>query len=62
MKDLPKGLAAPAIRALDSKAIHDLAALSKFSEREIAELHGIGPNALKKLKQALRERGMTFRP
>ena len=43
--DLPK-LAAPARRALDAAGIQRLEQLAKFSEAEIAQRHGIGPNAL----------------
>lgn len=59
--ELPKGLAAPALRALEGKAIKDLETLSAFSETEIAALHGIGPNALKKLKEALSDNQLRFR-
>ena len=57
--DLPK-LAAPAQRALASAGIQNLKQLSKLSEVEIKELHGIGPNALKSLRQALKAKGLAF--
>lgn len=58
--DLPKGLAAPAQRALAGAGIQNLDQLSKFSEAQIKDLHGIGPNALKLLRQALAEKGLAF--
>lgn len=58
--DFPKGLAQPALRALHAAGIQNLKQLSKFSEAEIKELHGIGPNALNKLKAALEAKGMEF--
>ena len=58
--DLPK-LAAPALRALAATGIKRLDQLTKFSEAEIKKLHGMGPNALGKLHEALAERGMSFR-
>jgi hypothetical protein len=58
--DLPEGLAAPALRALAGAGIQNLAQLSQFSEAEIKKLHGIGPNALEKLRRALAEKGLAF--
>jgi hypothetical protein len=57
--DLPK-LAQPAQRALANAGIQNLKQLTKFSEQEIKQLHGIGPNALVQLHQALAERGWSF--
>ncbi|HVF25130.1 MAG TPA: hypothetical protein VNA23_04530 [Anaerolineales bacterium] len=57
--DLPK-LASPAQRALAAAGIQRLDHLAKFSEEQLKQLHGIGPNALKQLHQALRARGMSF--
>ena len=58
--DLPKGLAAPARRALAGAGYQRLAQLSKVSEAEIKQLHGIGPNALKQLRAALKAKGLSF--
>ncbi|HQZ21096.1 MAG TPA: hypothetical protein PLW39_02390 [Thermoflexales bacterium] len=58
--DLPK-LAAPAQRALASAGIANLQDLRKFTEAEIANLHGIGPNALKALKEAMAKNGLEFK-
>ena len=57
--DLPK-LAAPAQRALAGAGIHSLEQLAIFSEAEIKQLHGIGPNALSQLHSALAEKGLSF--
>lgn len=59
--DLPAGLSQPAQRALAEAGIESLEQLARFSEREIRSLHGIGPNALEKLRQALAEKGMAFK-
>lgn len=56
---LPK-LGAPAERALAGAGIKNLKHLTKFTEAEIKQLHGIGPNALGKLRQALAARGLAF--
>lgn len=54
-------LAAPAQRALASAGIKSLRDFSKFSEEEIANLHGIGKNAMKTIKAALATKGITFK-
>jgi len=51
----------PAQRALTSAGYTNLKQLTKVTEVELAKLHGMGPNALGKLKQALAERGLSFR-
>ena len=58
--DLPEQLAAPAQRALAGAGIQNLRQLSKFSETEIKQMHGIGPNALQQLRGALDNRGLSF--
>ena len=60
LSDLP-ALAAPAQRALAGAGIQNLQQLTKFSEAEIKQLHGIGPNALKQLRSALKAKGLSFR-
>jgi len=60
-RDLPK-LASPAQRALAGAGITRLEQVAEMSEAELAQLHGIGPNALKTLRQALADQGLSFRP
>ena len=57
--DLPK-LAAPAQRALASADVQRLEQLTKFSEADVKQWHGIGPNALNQLRCALEARGLSF--
>lgn len=54
-------LAAPARRALENAGITSPKTLSRYSEKEIAALHGMGPNALQKLKAALKLQGLAFK-
>ncbi len=61
IEQLPSGLAKPAIRALASVGIHQTEQIAQFTEQEVAELHGIGPNALKQIKIALKNKGLDFR-
>lgn len=59
--DLPPKLGAPAERTLANAGIKNLKQLTKFSEAEIKQLHGMGPNALGKLRQALADQGLFFK-
>lgn len=56
----PSALAQPARRALANAGYTDLAQLAAVSEAAITALHGIGPHALKQLRQALTEHGLSF--
>ena len=58
--DLPEGLAAPARRALASAGYTSLDQLANASEAEVRALHGMGPNAMAKLRSALRASGRSF--
>jgi hypothetical protein len=54
-------VAAPAQRALANAKITSLAALAKKTEAEVAAFHGMGPNALGKLKAAMKAKGLAFK-
>ncbi|USK34491.1 RNA polymerase alpha subunit C-terminal domain-containing protein [Bacillus sp. F19] len=54
-------LSAPARRALENNGITSLQELSKCSEKEILQLHGMGPASLPKLRTAMKENGLSFR-
>ena len=58
--NLPK-LASPARRALKSAEITSLKQLTQVTEEELLQLHGIGPNALGVLREALKDNGFSFR-
>jgi hypothetical protein len=59
--ELPSGLAAPARRALAGAGLTRLDLLARTSESELAALHGMGPKAIETLREALAERGLSFR-
>jgi len=59
--DIPAKLSAPALRALVGAKIKNLKGLARYTEAEIAELHGIGPNAMKALRSALKAKGLAFK-
>ena len=54
-------ISAPARRALEREGINTLLKLSKYSEKEILELHGMGAASVPALKNALKENGLSFR-
>lgn len=58
--DIPGDLSAPAQRALTRAGIARLSHLTRFTEAEIAGLHGVGPNAIGKLRRALAARNLSF--
>ncbi len=53
-------LSAPACRALENEGIRSLKQLTKFSEKEILALHGIGKHALAILNTALAAANLSF--
>jgi predicted RecB family nuclease len=53
-------MSAPARRALENKGIKNLKQLSKYSEKEILQLHGMGASSIPKLKKALKSEGLAF--
>jgi uncharacterized protein YdhG (YjbR/CyaY superfamily) len=54
-------LAAPAQRALAGARITSIKQLSKKTERQISELHGMGPGAVRRLKTLLDREGLKFK-
>jgi predicted RecB family nuclease len=54
-------LAAPARRALEGAGLTTLAKLARKSEAQVMQLHGMGPNAISKLRASLHKNGLKFR-
>lgn len=54
-------LSAPARRALESKNIKTVEDLSKYTQKEILSLHGIGPSSLPKLLEELKKNSLAFK-
>ncbi|MFC0037563.1 DNA-binding protein [Actinomadura rayongensis] len=52
----------PRRRALAAAGHDDLESLTTATEREIADLHGMGPKALSALRAALAEHDLAFKP
>lgn len=58
--DLPR-IGQPALRALRNAGYVRLEQLARLSEAELSTLHGLGPKALRILKEALTARGLNFK-
>ncbi|MFF9915487.1 DNA-binding protein [Streptomyces sp. NPDC013457] len=58
--DLPRGIGAPATRALTAAGYTTLDALAGVPATELAALHGVGPKALRVLQESLEERGLSL--
>ena len=54
-------LSAPAMRALENAGITTLKKLSRYTEKDILELHGMGPGSMPKLRAALQAEGLSFK-
>jgi len=56
MTEWPKGVAKPAIRALNAAGYTHLEQLQKVDLSTLKHLHGMGPKALAVIEAALKER------
>ena len=59
--NLPSRLSQPALRALASVGLTRLEQLVEKTESEIKKLHGMGPNGMKQLREALEHNGLSFK-
>lgn len=57
---LPRTIGAPATRALRAVDVHTLEAVSGWTRRDLAALHGVGPIALDRLEAALAQLGLAY--
>jgi hypothetical protein len=57
---LPAGIGRPATRALALAGYTSLGQLAGVTEAELLALHGVGPKAIRVLRGALAERGLSF--
>ncbi|MFZ2528720.1 MAG: DNA-binding protein [Rhodococcus sp. (in: high G+C Gram-positive bacteria)] len=56
---LPK-TSAPAQRALDDIGVANLDDLTRYTERDLLALHGMGPKAVRILRDELTRHGLSF--
>ncbi len=59
---LPRSIGAPATRALRGVEVHTLEQVARWRRADLAALHGVGPVALARLDEALREAGLEQAP
>lgn len=55
MTEWPKGVAKPAVRALNAAGYTELKQLERVDLATLKDLHGIGPKALAAIAEALKE-------
>ena len=58
---LPTGIGRPAHGALTQAGVTRLEQLTQVSEADLLKLHGVGPKAIRRLREVLDERGLAFR-
>jgi predicted flap endonuclease-1-like 5' DNA nuclease len=57
----PPGIGAPALRALAAVGLTSLQQLVTLRERELLAMHGLGPKAVRILRDAMHLRGLAFK-
>ena len=57
---LPRNIGAPATRALRAVELHTLEAVSTWTRRDLAALHGVGPIALDRMEAAMQPLGLAY--
>jgi len=57
---LPKGIGAPATRALNAAGYTELNQLAGVPAAELMKLHGVGPKALRVIQAALEAQGSSL--
>ncbi len=57
--ELPK-TSEPTTQALNAAGIYRLEQLTEYTEKELLALHGVGPKAIRILREKLAEKGLTF--
>ena len=57
---LPTRLPSPARRAFKAAGYTRLEQLTAVSEDELEKLHGVGPKAVRIVREALEDRGLSF--
>lgn len=58
--DLPSAIGKPATSALNGEGITRLDQVAEWSESRLLKLHGVGPKAIRILREELAKRGLTF--
>lgn len=56
----PKGMSQPSLRALLEAGYTSLSAVAAATEKELLDMHGMGPKGIRLLREALAAEGRTF--
>lgn len=59
--NLPDSMGKTAPRELKYAGIDSLRKVSEYTEKELLAIHGVGPKAIKIMKEAMAEKGPCFR-
>ena len=59
-RNLPAGIGRPALRALTAAGITSLRDLSRLREVDLLQMHGVGPRAVRLLKESLSAEGLSL--
>lgn len=59
--DLPNSMGKTAPRELQSAGVDSLQKASERTEKELLAIHGVGPKAIRIMKEAMKEKGLTVR-
>lgn len=57
---LPTAIGTPATRALNAEGITRLDQVAEWSESRLLQLHGVGPKAIRILREELAKHGLSF--
>lgn len=57
----PKGIGQPALRALYAAGYKRIDELIAVSDKELLALHGVGPKAVRIMREALQAQGLDYR-
>lgn len=59
--DLPNEMGKTAVRELSLNSITSLEIVSAHTEKELLAIHGVGPKAIRILRDALARKGLNFK-
>lgn len=60
LEDLPQNIGNPARRALKELGYTHLEQLTEWTEKDLLAIHGVGPKAVRIIREALHEQNLSF--
>ena len=58
--EFPSGIGRPAASAFALAGFKQLEDFTRVTEKEVLKLHGVGPKAVRIIREAMKEKGLTF--